>query len=47
MWKRNLKKQSQFSGKQIGVSSYLEGDYGKITACGLRKNKANLSRVAC
>jgi len=31
--KRNLKKQSQFVGEQIGVNSYLKGYYGNITAC--------------
>jgi hypothetical protein len=37
-----LKKQSQFSGEQIGVSPYVKGDYGKMLPCGVRKNKANL-----
>jgi hypothetical protein len=36
-----LKKQSQFAGGQIGVKSYLKGDYGKISLIGARENKAN------
>ena len=40
--KGKLKKQSQFAGGQIGVNSYLKGDYGKITASEVRENKANL-----
>jgi hypothetical protein len=39
--KANLKKQSQFLPGQIGVSSYLKGNYGNITPRGARKNKAN------
>jgi len=47
--KTYLKKQSQFAGEQIGVKSYSKGYYGNITACGRRKNKANLFvlRAAC
>jgi len=40
----DLKKQSQFAGGQIGVRSYLKGDYDNITACGARKNKAKQSQ---
>jgi len=29
-----LKKQSQFSARQKGVSSYMEGCYGNIPPCG-------------
>jgi hypothetical protein len=29
-----LKKQSQFAAGQIGVKSYLKGDYDKIPLCG-------------
>jgi hypothetical protein len=36
-----LKKQSQFAGGQIGVSSYLKGKYGNKSACATRKNKPN------
>jgi hypothetical protein len=38
-----LKKQSQFADRQINVRSYKKKTYGKITACGAPKNKANLS----
>jgi hypothetical protein len=37
-----LKKQSQFASEQIGVNSYLKGNYGNMSACGRRKNKANM-----
>jgi hypothetical protein len=40
----NLKKQTQFAGGTIGVSSYMKGYYGRITLIGAHKNKANLSR---
>jgi hypothetical protein len=36
-----LKKQSQFAGGQIGVNSYLKGNYGNMPVFGLQKNKAN------
>jgi len=36
-----LKKQSQFSGGQIGANSYLKGNYGNKPACRAQKNKAN------
>ena len=39
--KGNLKKQSQFTPGQIGIKSYMKGNYGNIATCGLRKNKAN------
>ena len=38
--KTNLKKQSQFAGEQIGVNSFLKGNYGKIPLCGAQENKA-------
>jgi hypothetical protein len=34
-----LKKQSQFAAGQIGVKSYMKGNYGNMPACGLRKTK--------
>jgi len=37
----DLKKQSQFSGGQNGVNSFLKGNYGNKPPCGARKNKAN------
>jgi len=40
-----LKKQSQFPGRQIGVNSFLKGNYGKTVVCGARKNKPNLKGV--
>jgi len=32
--KTKLKKQSQFSGGQIGVNSFLKGNYGNNIPCG-------------
>jgi hypothetical protein len=40
-----LKKQSQFAAGQIGATSYMKGDYGKIPLCGVRKNKPNLEPI--
>ncbi|MHC4436097.1 MAG: hypothetical protein ACYS3S_01970 [Planctomycetota bacterium] len=37
-----MKKQTQFDDEQIGVKSYLKGNYDKNPACGAQKNKANL-----
>jgi len=34
-----LKKQSQFDGRQIGVTSFMEVGYDNISACGARNNK--------
>jgi hypothetical protein len=39
-----LKKQSQFAGGQIGVSSYTKGDYEEIATAWARKNKAKQSQ---
>jgi hypothetical protein len=39
-----LKKQSQFAGGHVGVSSYLKGSYGYTAANGARENKANCKR---
>ena len=44
MKKRNLKKQSQFLPGQIGVTSFVKGDYGNKPACGAEENKANQSQ---
>jgi len=40
-----LKKQSQFADGQIGVNSYMKGDYRKITLCVARKNKPKQSQT--
>ena len=46
--KRNLKKQSQLQNGQIGVKSYVEGDYGITPLCGAQKNKPNSKPIkAC
>jgi hypothetical protein len=43
--KRSFKKQSQFTEGQIGVKSYLKGNYGNKPVSGVEENKANLSRI--
>jgi len=43
--KHDLKKQSQFAGRQIGTNPYLKGAYGKKPLCGIRKNKAKQSQI--
>jgi hypothetical protein len=35
----DLKKQSQFTGWQIGVNSCLKGGYGNVSPCGAQKTK--------
>jgi len=40
--KTNLKKQSQFVNGQIGVTSYMKGDYGNKPPFWAQKNKANV-----
>jgi hypothetical protein len=40
-----LKKQSQFSGMQIGANSFLKGDYNNMPPFGAQKNKANSKHV--
>ena len=44
--KRNLKKQSQYAVRQIGVNSYLKGDYEQNSRFGLEKNKANSKPIS-
>jgi hypothetical protein len=40
-----LKKQSQFADGQIGVYSYLKGDYEEIHILKATKNKANFRQA--
>ena len=40
----DLKKQSQFVPDQNGAMSYVKGDYGNMSACGIEENKANQSQ---
>jgi len=40
-----MKKQTQFDGGIIGVSSYLKGYYENKPACRARKNKANSNPI--
>jgi hypothetical protein len=40
----DLKKQSQFESTQIGVRSFMKGDYENKVAGGDEKNKANQSQ---
>jgi len=40
-----LKKQSQFAGGQIGVSSFIKGYYVNIPPFGAQKNKAKQSQL--
>jgi hypothetical protein len=44
--KLRLKKQTQFAPAHTGANSFVERDYGNIPSRGLRKNKANLFRIA-
>ena len=39
---RKLKKQSQFTAGQYGISSCLKGYYGEIKPIGAAENKANV-----
>jgi len=38
--KGDLKKQTQFVPAQVGVTSFVKGDYGNKPAGGVKKNKA-------
>ena len=40
----DLKKKSQFAPAEIGVMSFVKGDYDNKPACGAEENKANQSQ---
>jgi len=42
----DLKKQSQFASAQIGVKSFMEGNYDNKSALGVEKNKPNSKPTA-